>query len=56
VLQTSAVDHDIVSFTLRPHYIYGKFPGTHWEGGWVEFRAGLDMMAKRKMAVKGLRL
>jgi hypothetical protein len=25
-----------------------KPPGTHWIRGWVDFRAGLDAVAKRK--------
>jgi hypothetical protein len=24
-------------------------PGTHWIGGWVSSRAGLDMVSKRKI-------
>jgi hypothetical protein len=27
----------------------GKNPGTHWIGGWVDPRAGLDVVAKRKV-------
>jgi hypothetical protein len=26
-----------------------KTPGTHWIGGWVDPRAGLDMVSKRKI-------
>jgi len=25
-----------------------RAPGTHWIGGWVGYRAGLDAMVKRK--------
>jgi hypothetical protein len=28
--------------------IPGKDPGTHWIGGWMELRAGLDAVEKRK--------
>jgi hypothetical protein len=28
----------VVSFTTRPPYLHGKNPGTHWIGGWVEFK------------------
>jgi hypothetical protein len=31
------------SFTPRE-----RAPGTHWKGGWVVPRAGLDVMVKRK--------
>jgi hypothetical protein len=32
-------------------------PGTHWIGGWVDPRAGLDDMEKRKLlTVLGLEL
>jgi hypothetical protein len=32
-------------------------PGTHWIGGWVDSRAGLDDVEKRKfMTVPGLKL
>jgi hypothetical protein len=31
----------VISFTARP-------PGTHWIGGWVGLRAGLDAEVKRK--------
>jgi hypothetical protein len=39
----------LVSFTLRPLYPRGKNSGTHWIGGWVCPRAGLDDVAKRKI-------
>jgi hypothetical protein len=38
----------MVSFTPRPHYPRGNGPGTHWIGGWVDSRAGLDDVEKRK--------
>ena len=28
----------------------GKNPGTHWTGGWVNFREGLDGMEKRQIS------
>jgi hypothetical protein len=30
-------------------YPRGKDPGTHWTGGWVGPRAGLDAEARRKI-------
>jgi hypothetical protein len=30
-------------------YPQGKDPGTHWTGGWVGLRAGLDTEAKGKI-------
>jgi hypothetical protein len=38
----------VVDFTLRPLYPEGNCPGTHYVGGWVESRAGLDAVGKRK--------
>jgi hypothetical protein len=40
--------------TSRP----GRFtPGTHWIGGWVDLRAGLDDFEKRKfLTLPGLEL
>jgi hypothetical protein len=38
----------VVSFTPLPHYPRGKSFGTHWIGGWVDHRAGLDNMKKWK--------
>jgi hypothetical protein len=33
----------VVSVTPRPRFIPGeRAPGTHWTGGWVGLRAGLD--------------
>jgi hypothetical protein len=35
----------------------GKSPGTHWIGGWVDLRAGLDDLEKRKfLTLPGLEL
>jgi hypothetical protein len=36
----------VVSFTSRPLYRRGKSLGTHWIGGWVDSRAGLDDVEK----------
>jgi hypothetical protein len=38
----------VVSFTPQPLYPQGKIPGTHWIGGWVDPRAGMDDVKKRK--------
>jgi hypothetical protein len=40
----------VVSFTSQPLYPQGKDPpGTHWIGGWVGPRGGLETEAKRKI-------
>jgi hypothetical protein len=36
----------MVSFTLRPLCPREIAPGTHWIGGWVGLRAGLDAVGK----------
>jgi hypothetical protein len=38
----------VVSFTFRPLYPQERAPSTHWIGGWVGPRAGLDDMEKGK--------
>jgi hypothetical protein len=37
----------VVSFTPRPLYSLGKYPGTPWIGGWVIPRTGLKATAKK---------
>jgi hypothetical protein len=39
----------VVSLTPRPLYPRERAPGTHWIGGWVGPRAGLDGVVKRKI-------
>jgi hypothetical protein len=39
----------MVSFTPLPLYPREIAPGTHWIGGWVCPRAGLDPVEKRKI-------
>jgi hypothetical protein len=40
----------VVSVTPWPRFIPGeRTPGTHWIGGWVGLRAGLDTGARRKI-------
>jgi len=39
----------VVSFTPRPLYPRRTAPDTHWIGGWVGTRAGLDTVVKRKI-------
>jgi hypothetical protein len=36
----------VVSFTLRPLYSRGESTGTHWIGGWVSLRVGLNAVTK----------
>jgi hypothetical protein len=49
ILNLSARWNWMVSFTLRHFTPRKKAPGTHWIGGWVGPRAGLDAVAKRKI-------
>jgi hypothetical protein len=37
-----------VSFMFRPRYPGEKFLGTHWVGGWVGPRVGLDSVKERR--------
>jgi len=30
-----------------PPYPQGRDHGTHWTGGWVDLRAGLDMLMRK---------
>jgi hypothetical protein len=47
----------MVSFTPWPLYPEERAPGTHWIGGWVDPRAGLDSAEKRKfLTLPGLEL
>jgi hypothetical protein len=40
----------VISVTPRPHFTPGeRTPGTHWTGGWVGPRAGLDTEARGKI-------
>jgi hypothetical protein len=34
-------------------YPRGKTPGTHWTGGWVGLRAGLDAETRIKILCRG---
>jgi hypothetical protein len=47
----------VVSFTALPLYPGGKETSTHWIGGWVGPRAGLDDVKKKKfLTLPGLEL
>jgi hypothetical protein len=47
----------VVSFTPLPLYPRGKPPCTHWVGGWMDLRAGLDDMENFKfLTLPGLEL
>jgi hypothetical protein len=39
----------VVSFTTGPLFHQGKISGTHWIGGWMGPRAGLDAVGNRKI-------
>jgi hypothetical protein len=40
----------VVSVMPRPRFTPGeRTPGTHWIGGWVDLRAGLDAGARKKI-------
>jgi hypothetical protein len=41
----------VISFTPRPLYTRERDRGTHWIGGWVGPRAGLDAAEKRKFLI-----
>jgi hypothetical protein len=49
VLDLSTRWRSLVSFTPMPLYSRGCRPSTHWIGGWMGFRAGLDV-GNRTMA------
>jgi hypothetical protein len=38
----------VVRFTPRPLYSGRKTPDTHWIGGWLGLRVGLDDLEKKK--------
>jgi hypothetical protein len=38
----------VVSFTPLPLYPGKRSPRTHWIGGWVDLRAGLDNVEEKK--------
>jgi hypothetical protein len=45
----------VVSVTPRQRFTPGEItPGTHWRGGWVGPRAGLDAEARRKIPLRTL--
>jgi hypothetical protein len=47
---TSAIDGGELSASRPGRFIpRGRVPDTHWIGGWVDRRAGLDAMVKRKI-------
>jgi hypothetical protein len=47
----SALDGgEVVSVTPQPHFTpREKAPGTHWTGGWVGLRVGLDTEARGRV-------
>jgi hypothetical protein len=46
---TSALDGGEWSVSRPGRFTYRGAPGTHWIGGWVGPRAGLDMASKRNL-------
>jgi hypothetical protein len=49
VLFTSALVQGKWSASRPGRFIPGEIAGTHWIGGWVGLRAGLDDVEKRKL-------
>jgi len=41
----------MVSYTPRPLYPLGKSSGTHWIGGWVGPKTGLEAVTERKIPI-----
>jgi len=41
----------VVSFKFRSLYFGVRAPGTHWVGGWLGHRAGVDAVTKRKIPI-----
>jgi hypothetical protein len=58
IFLTSALGGEKWSDSLPRHFIPGdRAPGTNWLGGWVDPRADLDDMKKRKfLTLPGLEL
>jgi hypothetical protein len=46
----------MVSLMPLPFYPRERAPGTHWIGGWVGSRAGLDDMEKKNLTLRGIEL
>jgi hypothetical protein len=44
----------VVSFTSLPLYYLRNSPGTHWVGGWVGPRTGLDDLEKKNLDLTGI--
>jgi len=40
---TSVLDGEALSLSCSGRFSWGQNPGTHWIGGWVDPRAGLDV-------------
>jgi hypothetical protein len=53
IFLTLALAEWVVSFTPWPLYPLEGAPGTHWRGGWVDLRTGLDDVKKRKFLTLG---
>jgi hypothetical protein len=58
IFLTSALAGVERSASRKGRYTPGeRAPGTHWRGGWVDPRAGLDDVVKRKfLTLQGLEL
>jgi hypothetical protein len=58
IFLTSALVGDEWSASRNGHFTPGEIvPGTHWIGGWVDPRVGLDDFEKRKfLTLPGLKL
>jgi hypothetical protein len=45
----------VVKYMRQPLYPRGKSPATHWIGGWLDLKAGLDDVEKRIFDPAGTR-
>jgi hypothetical protein len=50
ILNLSSNGGKWIAFHSYPFTAWEILPGTHWVGGWVGPRAGLDVMEKHKMS------
>ena len=46
----------VINFMIQPLYLWAKIPGTHWIGGLVGPRTGLDVLGKHDTLHKFMKL